>query len=385
MELNRHTVEAWLLDRMEGRLDAGQELRLKEFLKLHPDLAMEGEVPSWSLETGGPSYPLKKELYRNIPDEHTPVEKAQFDMLAIARLEGDLTRDQEETFDHLVQEEEDLAAEWAQWEKTRLPAEEVVYPEKGRLKKIQPRVVRVRWMAALSMAAAIALLLVLFNTGPLVPEAPVEELAVQTESKQTGTGQAEALPGTEAGAEEPADEPKPRNPASLITRKHADPPALTGKAMKSAELTQELGMHQESAGTETGPDSPSHGPLPERLKPRSMKLALHLGTAYPVRTGMRKDRIEPGALQAPVPSGAAALNWAQISNKGLKETTREFLEEKNITLYTVASAGLEGINRLTGSDLSLNMDRGEKGEASGFRFRSRIMSVDAPRRKPDTE
>jgi hypothetical protein len=75
--------------------------------------------------------------------------------------------------------------------------------------------------------------------------------------------------------------------------------------------------------------------------------------------------------------------WDPESERGLRQVYREFVKEKDISLLSIASAGVEGINRITGSELSLNLSRDDDGEVSGFRFRGNRMSVDAPLEKSE--
>ena len=73
--------------------------------------------------------------------------------------------------------------------------------------------------------------------------------------------------------------------------------------------------------------------------------------------------------------------WDPEAERGLGHVYREFVKEKDISLLSIASAGVEGINRITGSELSLNLSRDDDGEVSGFRFKGNRMSVDAPLEK----
>ncbi len=71
------------------------------------------------------------------------------------------------------------------------------------------------------------------------------------------------------------------------------------------------------------------------------------------------DRIEP--LDLPLLQAYSnQFLEDQNSEDGLRQAYREFAEEKNISFLSIASAGVEGINRLAGSDVSLNVSRDEK-------------------------
>ena len=61
-----------------------------------------------------------------------------------------------------------------------------------------------------------------------------------------------------------------------------------------------------------------------------------------------------------------------------RELFEEFTQEHNISLMSVANAGIKGINKLTGSDISLLASRDEEGDISGFRLKSKRFSVTSP-------
>jgi len=62
----------------------------------------------------------------------------------------------------------------------------------------------------------------------------------------------------------------------------------------------------------------------------------------------------------------------------LQELVEEYSKEKNFSLWNVASAGINGINRLTGSEISLMSYRDDNGEVSGFRLKSKRFSLSRP-------
>jgi hypothetical protein len=102
----------------------------------------------------------------------------------------------------------------------------------------------------------------------------------------------------------------------------------------------------------------------------------------PVPLEARPDQITP--LEFPVyVSQSEALSWASLTEKGLKQSLRDFVREKDLSLLTVAGSGIDGLNRITDADLSLDLSRDVHGTVSGFNFRSSLLSVRAPVRKAE--
>ena len=69
---------------------------------------------------------------------------------------------------------------------------------------------------------------------------------------------------------------------------------------------------------------------------------------------------------------------AQLAEMDRQTLIRDFAEEHNISLMSVANVGIKGINKLTGSDISLLASRDEEGEVSGFQFKSKRLSISSP-------
>lgn len=92
MKIDRDTYEAWLLDRLEGRLSAAQERALDAFLAANPDLpGALGDLPSIDVEMA--SFGDRAGLKRSFPPQGLP-DAARIDDFLIARGEGDLSPDQ---------------------------------------------------------------------------------------------------------------------------------------------------------------------------------------------------------------------------------------------------------------------------------------------------
>jgi hypothetical protein len=367
MEINRNNYEAYLLDLVEGRLSAEQERQVRDFILMNPGCT-EGmeDARYWSLEPENIPFPGKEKLLKVFPDRETRLTPGNFDLFSIARMEGDLTRGQVDEHEKFISGDQRIRKDWEAWQRTRLVAGSVLFSGKEALKK-KNKPARVLWISVLSGAAAVILAVVIFKN--LQGPDPVirGETNRVTEALQPENGD------QEEGLHEQATEPLPRSdkpvpgsdefaaisdkPVTLSIKKHQDPPELTGEKDRDKEILERV---------QAGPLKRSMlGPSPLRISENY---------CY--------DRIVPLDLP-PVSSNSASLTWAKFSEQGLKQTYRDFIREKDLSLLTIASAGIEGINRLTGSELNLNLTRDREGQVSGFRFRSPRMSVDAPVNKPE--
>ncbi len=173
----------------------------------------------------------------------------------------------------------------------------------------------------------------------IITEAPTEEAVILEEPSNTSARMA--------------------GETSILTiRKYQNPPELSGEKMDSS--IQELKEAE--------------------LQERPIRMAvLESNLMRPPLEGSY-DKIEK------LDFASEAVNTEsrrvdEYAEEGLKESYRTFLEEKDISLLSIASASVDGINRVSGSDLKLNVARDEEGEVRGFRFRSALISIDAPVKK----
>jgi hypothetical protein len=115
----------------------------------------------------------------------------------------------------------------------------------------------------------------------------------------------------------------------------------------------------------------------EKLEPRPIRIAGNLSASSEQFAISSSDRIEP--LDIPqVSPNLTSLSVSQIAELDRKKLFDDFTEENNISLMSVANAGIKGINKLTGSDISLMASKDEDGDVSGFRLKSKRFSVTRP-------
>lgn len=367
LKIDRNNYEAYLLDLLEGRLSQDGRRRLREFLSRHPDCGADLEVEElWTLDPGSASFPGKQSLKKEIPSPGQPMRGSHFGLLSIARLEGDLSEDRIREHEEKVAADRSLLKEWEAWQQTRLPRRSIPFPRKEDLKKPEKHRRLIPWVTVSAAAAAIALLLVVLTTRTPSPLPMSQEYPV-------------VLPGHEQERAVPAMVPPPL----------PDPlPGLSGGEVRGAGLAAEQAptkistpLHPsvrqaaaedpEAGGGRAQVEHPEHD-MP--LLSRSI-LAARLPAA-PVQPGTY-DRIRPLYLP-PSTVNQRNISLSSLASMDLQEVVEEYAREKDLSLWSVASAGIRGINRITGSDLQLYAARDEEGEVSGFQFKSRNLNISSP-------
>ena len=360
MKIDRHNYEAFLLDLHEGSLSVDEQQQLREFLLMNPDCnagILEGE--SCFLEPEKVHFQGSRALKKELPNEKSLLRDHNFDLFSIARMEGDLSHEQEEAHRSLVETDTQKADQWLEWQRVRLIPDAVLMKEKEQLYNRKGSRKKVFWLSAVSAAAAISLIIVLFRMGPVIPPQELghevwpeakEQLSPDTsdkvEQQQQETASLELQPAREVPAPEGQ---KKRNPLMFSIK-------------KEHELPEEL--HKTRVPTD---DMQAR---PVKISENKMNTSLLLGETVP-------DRIEPLDIP-PVSIHLRSLTIAQLSQMDLQEIVDEYSEEQNLSLWTIARAGIKGINRITGSDISLLAARDEEGEVSGFQLKSKRFSMTSP-------
>ncbi len=153
-KITRNNYEIYFLDYYEGNLSAEKQAELFLFLEKHPDLRNEFEgfemepLPSVDI-----SFDEKENLKRGI------ITKANYQHYLIAKIEGDLTKDELHELNKFLFQHPEYKKEEKLFEYTKLAPELISFPRKLNLKKAVPITERNK-AVYISIAAACLLLLV---------------------------------------------------------------------------------------------------------------------------------------------------------------------------------------------------------------------------------
>jgi len=227
MKVDRHNIEAVLLDYTEGRLDPVETAELMAFLAENPEyenlLPDAGPAPILRGDSHFPGRSLLKKDFADVPE----INHANFDEFCIAATEGLLTPKDGSRLEAWLQAHPEKVDDYRLYEKARLQADpSVVFPRKAALKKGAGPVlpIRLTW-ALLAAAAAVALFLLLYHPAETT-KAPVSVASVSTPAP--------------ADPEPPVEPPLVRNPEAVqpVERIHPEPgviPVSENTAPVSAE------------------------------------------------------------------------------------------------------------------------------------------------------
>jgi hypothetical protein len=380
MKIDRHNYEAFLLDKLEGRLSADKQQELENFLLLNPDCAGElTEQEVWILKDEKLPFQGNHLLKKDFPDHNSILGDHNFDMFSIARMEGDLSGDQIEAHQAMVEADEQKAHQWRQWQQVRLVDKALFFTGKDQLKRKKISNGRMMWMSVISAAAAVALLIILFRTAPDLPQRE----SYNQVSEEEISGQNQHIPFEQeeiTQQEEPTQQAEPAQLKELLTvEEPAHFPTLPartdpsdqqdGNISQPAEAMEPVHLSESSVISELEPQS--------QIQPKAVALSASLFNRTSMVREADSDEIEPLRIPA-VPVHNSGLTLAQLSDLGVQEMIEEYAEEKDFSLWKIASAGIKGFNKLTGSEISLMASRDDEGEISGYQLKSKRFSLTRP-------
>lgn len=362
MEINRHNYEAYLLDLLEGSLSVDEQQLLRNFLLLNPDCGVElTEIEPWILDSEEISFQNSQLLKKELPTPATILTDHNFELFSIARMEGDLSVEQEAAHQAMVEADDQNAQLWDVWQRTRIVPDPIQFQAKDKLLRKKSLKNRVVWISVISAAAAIALLFILFRTGTDLPE-----LELYTQNPQDIVPEPVMdVPVQEEIQPESLEAAENYSPETTI-----DPPLQTGKDLVLFSVRK---VNDRPLELDSKEDAEPH----DDLEPRQISFATNQFNGVSAADQAVPDEIEP-LIVPPVPVHLSSLTVAQISELDLQGMLEDYTEKKDISLWKIANAGIKGINKVAGSDISLLAARDEEGEVSGFRLKSKRFSLTRP-------
>ncbi len=332
MKINRDNYEAFLLDLVEGRLSAKDQQEVRDFLLLNPDCAEEiHAMEPWILEKGTLQLPGKEQLKKEIPDSSFMLTENNFDLFSIARLEGDLNEKQESDYANMVASSEEKNREWKVWQNTKLKGETIIYAQKNQLKRRKGISRRVIWMSVISSAAVIALFFTVLRIDPVSPD---KELVLEDISSDPALEEAAILDAMDPLTDPPETsvviQEKPKlladEPVLFSIKKQPDRPIDSDdKGPKDSVLDEDTVKQVRQ----------------EQIQSKPIRIASYISSYSDHLDKGSYDLIHP--LEIPPTSiHLSSLSISQLAELDLQEVFDGYTKEKNISLWTIANAGIPG-------------------------------------------
>jgi hypothetical protein len=344
---------------------------LQEFLDENPDLREEyADLGLFSLLSDNFStFPSKSSLKKDL----SQISSDQFDLLAVSKLENDITPDGEAELNELLATDPARRISYELIIKTRLKPGKMVFPGKHRLKHPEGRT-RTLSLAYKIMGAAASLLL-LFSLYRLIlvnepsPSSPSEIAA------------ANGIKSPENVSEIAATSPKAEKQLTMADPvKEGEKESVSEGSVNTYDTRSASGeadFRTRDVTNVTIPEVGSMRETPAGAFPRRINLENRIGiSGQQMHAALAVSRIEiPDYNQDEDRSTIGRFIARNFREKILKEETPE---ESPLKAYEIAEAGVSGINKLLGWEMAISRNTNETGDVSSVYFSSRLLKVNAP-------
>jgi hypothetical protein len=342
MEINRLNYEIYFLDYLEGNLPGHLVREFELFLQMNPDLKDELALMESEVMVGLPEEEIlfdAKDLLKkkvSVYSDHNDL----FETHCIAAMEGDLSIAEQAAFDQYLSENPEKLTILASFAKTRLiPDHAVRYPEKSRIKRMgiipvtqyQSRYV---WSVAATFLILFLSYLFFENAGNHV----TPELAFVPRSANSGynfSGPEEIIPG-ESMVQEVV--PGKEDPSEVVRVERLSEPESVYQRMTSPGFAGLIG--------------------PRKLEVQSIT---HDAIAYRDILLYPAAGSEQGKEKEPFTPKQYATYL--FKNRLLNQPAGE-IDPDRIYAWEIADAGLRGIGKLTGREVTFNRVEGVDGSTS---------------------
>lgn len=352
MKPDRSNYEIWLTDWLDGSLDKVQTEILMAFLDENPDIKEESDFFAMAhLSVGKIFFTGKEELKKNASE----LTAGQVEFLSVAYLENDLNKNQEADLNQCLGQNAESKKIFDSIQKIKLVPSRNEYAGKKSLLKETPatRVLRIS-VTVLSAAATIALLILTYTSGPslLRRNNTVAEQIVVPETRQ-----AEPL---------------------IVRTKVIHTPAVIKqitKPMKATQVTEAISEELKNSSVLLFEKVPEY---------RVTKLPAIAYNPNPLENESSLVASNILFFEEPIYDDRNALTRFFVRNFREKILRNDTSGDDPIKPMEIAEAGVEGLNKLLGWEMSLVAVNDEEGELKSVYFESRMLKFNAPVKKAES-
>ncbi len=376
MKPDRSNYEIWLIDYLDGNLDKNQVDQLMLFLDENPDIKEESDsLLTINIKPVPYSYKFKNSLKRKESD----ISEKQFEYLCISAAENDLSETQLAELQEIIAVNPYKRKILDYYKRAVLVAPDLKFTNKSRLRKLSgaQKIIRLSFIG-LSAAAGIGVLVTLFNMVGKKEEINLPKVSSVLKSDSSKTEETSPLPPSKG---------EYKNSTLLIASTEEVTSALPpskGDAKNSTlliasteEVTSALPPSKGESKNSTPATSAEGELVPVNIAKLDFKHDVQMDTDIPWNVPVIKEITiqSPGITEKP---GFNNLIAKLFREKILKHKTPE---SGSLKAYEIADAGIIGLNKLFGWQMSLKENRNEKGELTSLYFSSRILKFNAPVKK----
>lgn len=353
---DRSNYEIWLIDYLDGNLDKEKTGLLIAFLEKNPDIKEElADMAPVSLLPRSDLFRNKQDLRKNAAD----MEDQQFELLCVASVEGDLNPGQDSELEEILSSSPTKSKTYDLIRSTRLKPRDLRFRNKYRLRKLTAGQKVLRYsLIGISTAAVVLIMVSIFRKAPV--NLPVNEIATAKKDITIDIPAGKAITRPYVAEITPKTDVK-KTDTSIVDKLTPD---QESKKIRVAENTVKIDLI-DSSFSETRKTSVSKIDLSQN----SFKV--------------NQPAIALAEIKITEVSDEPDMEYGRLRNfiaKFLREKIikSDYKEKGSLKGYEIADAGIIGLNKLLGWDMSLQKKRNDKGEVMSVHFNSKLLKFNAP-------
>ncbi|MGC9353208.1 MAG: hypothetical protein ACP5D9_05185 [Mariniphaga sp.] len=349
MKITRDNYEVYFLDYLEGNLDETLVDDFIDFLRQNPGLKAELEMAGTvKVELENISFRNKGKLYKEKFDL-----ESEFNRAAVARMEGDLQKNELAEFEKYLSTHPEKQKETALFEKTRLKADEsIVFKKKNKLYHYSTGKTILLWSTRI--AAILVLAFMVYRVADsisnqnIIPESQVAVSEKKTNKEPVQQTEPANIPQKSDNKEETT----PINEKVVEPLKKASPKAEPVKSLH--ENTKGRMEHEKIAEVRVPVE------IPERLTGRSASVSVQ----------------KPELTLAQMKITHQETPSEMLEERLLADVVKEKTGIGNLSLNRVAKAGLNLVSAVSGEKFSFETN--DNGEITELNYDSRLLAFTIP-------
>jgi hypothetical protein len=357
IDINRNNYEEYFLDFLEGNLSPSEEDLLMSFLDKNSDLKEElellNEFPEVRIEE---TFPEKSNLKKS--ENNIESNTDNFNELCIARIEGDLSKEASHEFDSFISENKKRKKEFELFTLTKVQADKsIIFENKHRIKKsVFGLFITKNRYSIISAAASIVIALALFTLIPKntehIPlniaqiEKPNKQKEVQEEVKKEQMSKTQVA---EVIKQEIIENTEPLDKNDNNIKENITDSAIVKQTMNYQQYEKIASLQIEVEYS-----------------------SVDKSIVYPEYTIYQLVESDTKNKHFSVKSFIAGVINKEVFNRDRNE---------KIEMFDVAQASLNGINRITGSNMKLTRIYDENGKPNKTEFSSKLIAFSTPAKK----
>jgi hypothetical protein len=361
MTINRNNYELYFIDYLDGNLSDRDIFMLEDFLLLNPDLREELEGTE-KIHLTPESVEFINKEYLKRADLSLPVNEFNFEDFCVAENEGDLSDLQRSLLKEYIKNHQELSPTYKLFSRLRLVSDKsITFSGKEKLKKAVFFIPREVLVPVLSVAAAIALMIILFFNN---------EIFERNVPVMTADIPAITIPNSEQENTENGQTPKKQIKSNI---QNAAVLAVSSPDEKKKSRT----IKKADPAVKKTDDTKTKDVLPpQRLNPSFQIKLPSVADNQILVPAIERGKVTYNAGKAIKATSPEYLSLSEYARKQLSEKVLGNRERANthITAWQIADAGISGINRITGSEMKLERSTDEDGSTSAYSFNSKLLS-----------